>query len=267
MVTRTVFTRCIKAKPLALTPDGSNPGAHALVIRSAPEGAAQTPAHQQNSSETTEMDKAALFRSTRAVALMDEVTRAYFGGLDEEKGTAFLERTPEEQKAEAAEAKRVADAAASADAARAAGATEREIALQRELDDLKARDVARTAKDAERDMIDLSRSKDFDGFPGGEVKVLETLRSIAGLTPAQQEPTLALMRSQAEMAKKTATLLGDTKRMTEQPASDRVRTEAAERAKKSGKSVEREIVAMRHEPAWQEDFTAMHQEDAAATAA
>lgn len=267
MPKRTVFLECMTAKPLALCRadgarlGGSNPGAHALAIRSAPGGEQQ----QQPSASETDMDKKDLFRAVSALALMDEVTRAYFAGLDEDKGTAFLERTADEQRKEAHDAKNAADAERARTEALASGATEREIALEREVAELRAKDVARDAAEAERKLIDLSRSKDFDGFPGGEEKVLETLRSIAALTPAQQEPTLALMRAQASQARTTAQLIGTPQRTAEEmPATTRVQTEAERRAKEGGISVERAMLQMSREPAWQADLERADEEQRAA---
>lgn len=213
MPTRTVFLECMKANPLALARNGSNPGAHALAVRSAPE--IKTP--ETKSSETDDMSTLNAFR---ALVAMDDVTREYSQGLDDAALETFIARTAAEQKEEAHAAKRAVDDAAAAEVARTTGKTERETELERQIAELRTQNVARAAKDAERDMRDVARSADFKGFPGGEDAVVERLKGMSGMNEATRAIFMNDMKAQAAGARRTSTIFGDT------TATDVNRTEA-----------------------------------------
>lgn len=202
MVKRTIFTGCVKATELALTRVGSNSGAHALVTRSAPNAA------QSNTPENTDMDPKAVARLIATSASWDDVTRSHYASLPEDAQVAFLERSADEQKAEATEAKRKVDEAATAEAARKAGVTEGEMALQRKLDAQDAEIAALKAKDAERSLLDVARSDDFKGYPGGAEKVVEALRNVAGQPEVVQNTVRDALKQAAAAARATGMTLG-----------------------------------------------------------
>lgn len=199
---RIVFTTCLNATELALTRAGSNPGSHMLVTRSAPaDQSANTP-------ENTDMDPKAVARLIATSASWDDVTRSHYAGLSEDAQVAFLERTADEQKTEAAEAKRKVDEAASAEAARKAGVTEGELALQRKLDEKDSRIAALEAKDAERSLMDVARSDDFKGYPGGAEAVAVALRNVAGQPEVVQTTVRDALKQAATAARATGMTLG-----------------------------------------------------------
>lgn len=222
MAKRTIFTSCIRAKELALTPVGSNPGAHALVTRSAPDAA-----QESNPSENIDMDAKDVARLIATSASWDDVTRSHYAGLNEDAQVAFLARTPDEQKTEATEAKRVTDEAATAEAARAAGVTAGELALQRRFDEQAAEIAALKAKDAERNLMDVARGAEFIGYPGGEDKVVEQLRAIATLPVETQKVIRDGLALAASTARGAAQVFGhsnvsDVTRSESEAASKRI---------------------------------------------
>lgn len=263
MPIRQIFTRCIAADPLTICPTGSNPGAHALITRSAPEGEG-APTGQQ-ASETDDMS--INLTLARSLALMDDVTRAHFAGLDDEKATAFLERTTDEQKAEAHEIKRAADEAKATAAAEAAGKSVSEAALERRVSAQDEEIAALRAENIERAFSEEARHADFGGFPGGADEVIKRLKAIRSFDADSRALFLNDMRAQAANARRTGLTDGSSTLVdvsVAMPVTARVTKAAEERAKTDGCSVARALVLMSKEPAYKADFEAMHAEDLAA---
>lgn len=208
------FEGCIQAREISLCPielgGGANPRAHALVLKSVASMAKTQPENTAMSTEpekaaaaaaqTAAINKAALLQTT-AIAAMTDVTKAHFLGLpDPDAQLAFLAKSADEQKTEAEVAKAAADKVALEAEAAKSGKTARELELEKGQDDLRAQIETLKAKQVQSD-LEKRATTEFDGFPGGTVKAVERLKSIAGLPDADRVAIEDLMKAQALAAK------------------------------------------------------------------
>jgi hypothetical protein len=255
------FIGCAKAGPLAMTPVGSNPGAHALVIK--------TPTNPSDPSDPPENDIMSL-KNLQRVASMNDVTKSYFVGLDETKGTAFLEKSAEDQDKEAAAAAEVAKKAKDEAAAKEAGVSTEVLKAQneaaearKEVADLKK---ALADKETTNEVEKTALSDDFKGFPGGKDALVPALKTAFGLDEAARKPMLDALKAQAAFARSTTAIVGKTAEEIAKsaPATVEVRKAADERAKANNTTVDQEIFKMSKEPAWRPSIEKMHEETAAA---
>lgn len=240
------------AKPLALCKQGANPYAHVLMTKTR-KTAPDAPAP---STEITEMN---IGKIAKALAGMDEVTKAYFQGLDDDKATAFLEKSIEDQKTEADAAKKAKDEEAS----RLAGKSAREIELEGRVGTLQDTVKSLEAKNEERDIE--AKAATFAGYPGGTEAVVKVLKSCKGLNADQKDVVEQGMRDKIAALKLTTRSvgmgIGDVNLM---PASKKLRDEAETRAKAGNKSIAVAMYELSEDPKWADDFAKAREEEAEA---
>lgn len=200
---------CKVAKEISLTPQGANPGAHVLIRKSLAEPAPQQPAQTPVVEDSTNMD----VKIAKRVATMNDVTKSYFGGLDDDAATAFLAKSAEDQDKEAEAAKAEKTRLEDAEKAAKEGKTATEAALQKSNEDLRKEVETLKARDAERDATaaieKAAADPAYDGFPGGKEAVAETLKSIKGLDEASQKRITDGMKAQASLAKRMGGEFGE----------------------------------------------------------
>lgn len=211
----------------AICKQGANQHAHILLRKSIEPSPRET--------ENSEMS----IKHLQTIAAMSDVTKAYFVGLDETSGQAFLEKSAADRDAEAqkaadeaaakakkddkmsADEKKKADEAEAAkqareaEAAKTAGAGGGTVTVsQKEWDDMQKnlKDLA----DGQATIINKSRdleyekraSMEFRGYPGGSSAVVDRLKAIAELPEATRKGFEEDMRRSCDLAKATTSVLG-----------------------------------------------------------
>lgn len=202
------FKGCVQAKEISLCPKslggGANPHAHVLVLKSLGGGAdpkTETPkmptqAEMDAAAQTVAINKAALMQTT-ALARMDDVTKAYWLGLDgADAQLAFLEKSAEDQKTEADAAKAAADKKALEEAAAKSGTTPQVLALEKSNGELQIEVAALKAKQVTTD-LEKRADTEFKGYPGGSAVVVPLLRAYSTLDQPAREASEAVLKSVA----------------------------------------------------------------------
>lgn len=250
-----------KAKEISLTKNPAQPLARVLVKKSLEED----PKVQQ--AETDEMD----VKKMQRVATMSDVTKAYFGGLEEEAAKAFLDLSHDEQDKKAAEAKKSADAEAEkakrdAKAAKTAdGKRDQDIAdVQKENGDLKAQI---DGLKREREVDKMLAEDRFRGYPGGKDELAKVVsKALDQKDDEVQKMLLDGAAEKAASARLTGTEMGvrtehDVQR--DAPTTHEVYKEADRRAQANGTDRFDEVRKMAKEPAWSAKVDKVYQEQGA----
>lgn len=197
---------CVEAHELTTCKQGANQHAHIIMRKSL--GAPSAKPTPQTSSESDDMDFAIL----KAMLAMDETTKAYASGLDEEALKLFVAKSAADQKAEAHAAAKVLDDAAKAEEARKKALEATETETQKALREANDKIASLEARDAERnrdrELDKEAGMADFDGYPGGLEAVKAMLKSIDKLEPPARKAVVDSMKSQATLSKKSLGELG-----------------------------------------------------------
>lgn len=277
------FEGCVEGRELAFTRKGAN-GTPAgglttvLVKKSAGDPAnpqaEKTPMSEVDASKAAEKIIAdatkAATTAVSSILAMNDVTKAHFLAMPDDAKTTFLAKSADDQKTEAETAKKAADDKIAAEDAAKAGKTAKEAELEKTVRDQGA-EIAdlRKAVDSGREERDLEKRarEEFGGFPGGDAKAIERLKSIGKLPEADRQPLYDLMKSQIEMGKMAGSHIGMTDVEIEKtaPATTKVNAEARKRAQAdSKKSFEEHLVDIAQDRAWAPDIEAMRAEERAA---
>ena len=197
---------------ISLTRKAAN-GSCTKVLRNNLEGGTAQIIHQNPGqtdpevTEESEMD-AKIIKSLAGLQARTGTTGAlYVSQLEDDKLKSFFEQDPAAQDAEVktwddAEKAKAAEAEA-AEKAKSAG--DPEVAELREtVKSLQAENLAEKEKNRDAELKNVAKSE-YAGVP----KAYDILKSIEGLTEAQRQPTLDLLKSQQEMSKNLAKSFGD----------------------------------------------------------
>lgn len=205
------FEGCKQAKEISLTRKGANQHAHVLVKKTL--GAGAGPANQPEPEKTpmpqaaaTDVAKTAL-SMTLAIAKMCDVTKAHFFGLTEDAQLAFLEKSAEEQKAEAEAAKAEKDRKEAEAEAAKSGKTVEVVALEKRLADQDEIIKSLQAKQLDGE-LEKRAATEFAGFPGGVEAAVAKLRDISKLPEASRKGFEDMMKAQCDLAKSTTAAFG-----------------------------------------------------------
>jgi hypothetical protein len=242
------------AKEISLCKQGKNRQAHVLLRKSVPATPPEPAPDQTLLPENTDMD----VKIAKRIALMNDVTKSYFGGLEDDAvATAFLAKSAVEQDKEASDAKAAADARALEIEAEKSGKTTGELETKKALDAANQRiadlEKADKTRQADTEIEKKARSADFAGFPGGEEKLVPLLKSAAKLPDDERTAYEDVLKAQATMAKKAGSQIGlrtEEDVMKSAPTLFEVNKAAQERAQAAGTTVETELSKMADEPAW-----------------
>jgi hypothetical protein len=238
------FVGCKKAKEISATRDPAQPRASLLIKRTAPV-----------QPENDDMD----IEIAKRLVSMPDVTKNHFASLEGEAAKAFLAKPAAEQDAEAEAAKKKADDEAAAktaaeEAAKTVQADSSEAvkALGGQVTELqKTLDKERREREVEK----MARSKDFDGYPGGESEVVKQLNIAFDAGGAAKDAIIEGMKSRAEMAKTMGQERGSRSEadiLRGAPRSSEVMKEAQRRAEENKTSEAIELAKMGEEPAWKQ---------------
>lgn len=196
-----VFQGCVEGREIAMTRKGANPHTQVLVAKTAPDVPVTT------TTEPTDMTPAEVAKTMKTALAFDDVTKAYFLGLAEDASVAFLAKSADEQKAEAATAKAAADKViADAEAAKS-GKTQADIDLQKRFDAQQVELDALKADRVDRDLEKRARDE-FGGYPGGLPVVLPLLKSAAKLPEADRLGVESVLKAQSDFAKRAGGQIG-----------------------------------------------------------
>jgi hypothetical protein len=240
------------AKEVSICRKGANQFAHKLITKSldTPAPAAKGP---EANTEIEDMDVAVM----KAIAAMDDITKAYFVGLEDEKAKAFIALSVDAQKAEA---KAAADAIAAektkaedAEKARVAGETD----VNKRLENAeKTNDELRTTLEtmkADRVIEKEASGAEFNGYPGGTDAVVTMLKSIAKVDPETRKSIVDGMKAKAKLASATTHEFGGR---TEEdlaknaPATGEFHAEVRKRASEKGISKNVAMLEVARDPAF-----------------
>lgn len=192
---------CIEAHELTTCKVGANQGAHIILRKSIDAPTPSVPAVKtETHPENDDMDLAI----AKAIAAMNEVTKAYFLALADDAAKLFIAKSPADQEAEAAAAKAKDDEAAEktksdtalaekakSDAeARATVLENKNKSLQDQIDALK------TAGEIDKE----ASSPDFNGYPGGVDAVKAILSTLGGVSAQARKAVVDGLKAQATMA-------------------------------------------------------------------
>lgn len=270
------FERCKEAHEISLVRAGANQHAHVLIRKSK-----KDPANPVVENEMTaeEIKKAALAAVTEALSKglsMSDVSKAHFLTLNEDAKAAFLEKSADEQTAEAEKAKADADKAKEAEAAKAKGQTEREAQLEKRHDELVAEIAELKKKDASRDIeADLEKAAAdpaYAGYPGGTDALKVVLKTARGLSDeTARDAILGLAKNQAQMARTTTVVRGlnplDTDLEKKAPATARVEKRVKELMTEKSITREAAMYELTQDQAYKADVVKALDEETAFNAA
>lgn len=223
------FEGCEAGHEISFVKRGANPHTAILLKKNAP----STPA------EKAVMDAKML----KALAGMDDVTKTYLVGLDDEKAVAFVAKAADEQKAEAHAAHDAAEAEKAAKEAKKAGKTAKEAELEKHLSD-QATEIADLKKALAEDRATAELEKrantEFAGYPGGNEKVIPILKAAAAMPEDQRKVIEDQIKAHITLAKSAGATFGKSQDELNAlaPVQTEVAAKAAELAKAKGITVE-----------------------------
>ena len=208
------FERCKEAHEISLVRAGANPHAHAL-IRKNRKGTEPSPTPEITDMDAAEIQKAAKTQATAFIVKTmkwDDVTKAFFAGLEGDAAEAFMEKSVDEQMAEAKKAKDALDEKTAKEEAAAKGLTEREAALEKRLaaSDARVAELEKRAREqeAESEIEKAAMAPELKGFPGGKEALMPLIKGIKALPAELQDGQMSLLKSQAQFARTTTTVAG-----------------------------------------------------------
>lgn len=201
---------CVVAKELTTCEQGANQHAHIVLRKNVVprEKAGNDSPSDKPGSETAEMSISAMKR----IATMNDVTKSYFGGLDDTKAEEFLKKSVEDQDKEAADVKKAADDAAQAAELAKSGQSAVEAELQKTVTSLTGtvaelqKQIKENAENAEIEKT--AASADFASYPGGPEKVASLLKSYRSLPEADRTAAIDAMKAHAALNKRAAKTIG-----------------------------------------------------------